>query len=187
MILERDEIMLEWLSQFKMATPMQINQLFYNNTDTCYRRLRKLNNDGVIKRFNNPIDKGLIYCIQTNRSIKQIQHCITRNEFYIKLLSTCEVIDCIIGRCYDKVIPDGVFVCKKDGKTVRFLLEVETHRNAHAINIDKYNNFFLQDYANHFKTKPIVIYVTNKKMPTKCSFDYVLLDTNLNNFASIWR
>lgn len=187
MIQERDEIMLEWLSQFKMATPSQINQLFYNNSDTCYRRLRKLSDDKIIKKTKNVIDKGIIYCTEFARSTKQMQHCLTRNDFYIKLINSCEVIDSIIGRNYDGVIPDGVFKCRKNGKVVRFLLEVETQRNSHAINIDKYNNFFLEDYRKHFQEKPLVVYVTNKKMPSKCSFDYVVLDPKLSNFDDIWR
>lgn len=187
MIQERDEIMLEWLSQFKMATPMQINQLFYNNLDACYRRLRKLHQDGIIKRERNVIDKGWIYCNQLSRSTKQVKHCLIRNDFYIKLIDSCEIVDCIVGRKYDDVIPDGVFVCRKDGKIIRILLEVETQRNSHAINIDKYNSFFLEDYSKHFKTKPLVVYVTNKKMPGKCSFDYVVLEPKLSNFNDIWR
>lgn len=187
MILERDSIMLEWLSQFKMATPQQINTLFYNNSDACYRRLRKLYSDKIIKRAKNTIGLGYIYYSEMARSTKQIQHCLTRNEFYIKLTESAKIHDVIIGRKYDHVIPDGVFVVEHNGKLHRFILEVETERNSHAINIDKYNNFFLSDWRKHFKSKPIVIYVTNKKLPSKCNFEYILLDTNLTNFNSIWE
>jgi len=190
MILERDEKMLEWLSQFKMATPAQINYLFYNNTDTCYRRLRKLHEDKIIKRFKNTIGLGWVYCTELGRSTKQVQHCLTRNDFYIKLIDTCgidNIKDVLIGRKYEHVIPDGYFKVVYNGKIYRFLLEVETERNAHAINIDKYNEYFLSDWRKDFNAKPTVIYVTNKKLPSKCSFSYKILNPHLDNFDQIWR
>lgn len=187
MILERDEKMLEWLSQFKMATPTQINHLFYNNSDACYRRLRRLHEDKIIKRFKNTVGLGWVYCTEAARSTKQLQHCLTRNDFYIKLLEVSEVKDVLIGRKYANVIPDGYFKVVYKGRLYRFLLEVETERNAHAINIDKYNNYFLSDWKKDFAAKPTIIYVTNKKIPKKCSFNYKILDPKLENFNDIWE
>ena len=187
MILERDEKMLEWLSQFKMATPTQINHLFYNNSDACYRRLRKLHEDKIIKRFKNTVGLGWVYCTEAARSTKQLQHCLTRNDFYIKLLESSEIKDVLVGRKYAHIIPDGYFKVVHEGVLYRFLLEVETERNAHAINIDKYNNYFLSDWKKDFAAKPMVIYVTNKKIPKKCSFNYKILDPKLGNFNDIWE
>lgn len=187
MILEKDRIMLEFLNKFKIATTNQLNIIAYNSPKTCYRRLNKLTNDNIIKKHKNVIGMGNLYTTTRIRTLSQVQHSLTRNDFYIKLIKQADVIDCYVERVYGSVRPDCVIYCVHENKPYFFLLEVETNGNGHGINIEKYNNFFLSEWKEYFKVKPKIIYVTEKQINKQCSYEYVKLNTNLDCFESIWR
>lgn len=187
MILEKDRVMLSFLNKFKIATTKQLDTIAYNSPKTCYRRLNKLAQDNIIKKHKNVIGMGNLYTTTRIRTLSQVQHSLTRNDFYIKLSQQATVLDCYVERVYGKVRPDAVIVCVYNGKQYFFLLEVETNGNGHGINIEKYNDFFLSDWRDYFKVKPTIIYVTDKPINKQCSFEYKILNTNLDDFESIWR
>lgn len=186
MVLERDQKMLDWLKMFKLATTQQINDVSYQNMKVCYRRLDRLYKDGLLKREKNALGLGYVYSTERIRSLKQARHCFIRNDFYFKLREHATITDCYTERLYGKVKPDMTVVCKRNGKTYFFLVEVETNSNRHKVNIDKYHEFFLSEWRNHFKVKPTIIYVADKDIKSEVRFKHQKIDTKLNNFNSIF-
>ena len=85
MILEKDRVMLSFLNKFKIATTKQLDTIAYNSPKTCYRRLNKLAQDNIIKKHKNVIGMGNLYTTTRIRTLSQVQHSLTRNDFYIKL------------------------------------------------------------------------------------------------------
>lgn len=187
MVLERDQIMLDWLNMFKIATPQQLNQVAYNNMDACYRRLRKLYSDKLIRREKNTIGLGYVYSTARIRSMQQAQHSFIRNEFYLKLNNVSIIKEVMVEKVFGSVRPDAVFMGLYNNKPYFFFVEVETNSNKHRVNTDKYNNFFLSEWREYLKTKPIVIYVTDKTIVSNSNFEYRKINTKLDKFETIFN
>lgn len=188
MVTDRDRLTLDWLEKFRQATAEQLNRIAYNNMPICWKRLRRLYDDGLLYRERNVYDKGYIYSTNRIRTTKQFAHDYIRNEFYFKLAACSKIDTCMVEKVFGSIRPDGVFEVERNGEYYFFLLEVETNANRSTVNYDKYNTFFLKEWQKHFDYKPVVVYVTDKKIDDdRIHFDYTVLSTKLTDFTHIFR
>lgn len=186
MILQRDETVLDWLHSFKVATSKQINSIEYFDINICNRRLKKMCENKILFRIKNPYHLGYIYSTEQIRNVKQLRHKLLRNEFYLALkqFSKIDFIE-IEPLQYEGLKPDAVFGCLYQSKYYLFFVEIETSHN--TINVEKYNNFFIEHYKNHFGTfEPTVVYVTNKHISKKAYFRYKQINLDLSNIANLF-
>lgn len=188
MITDRDKVMMDWLEVFRLATAEQLNRVAYNNQKVCWKRLKKLHEDGLLYRERNTLYKGYLYSTNRIRSVKQFTHNNLRNEFYFKL-NECSIINTmLVEKVFGSIRPDAVFIGEYEGNFFFFLLEVETNSNKHKVNYEKYNDFFLKEWKDYFEEKPVVVYVTDKYVDSsKCKFKFKQLNTKLDNFISIFN
>lgn len=187
MLTNNDRKALSFLTEFRVATTDQINQVAYNNYWTCIKALKKLTNDKFIKQHKNTIGRGNVYSINRVKDMSQLQHDIFRNEFYLKLISMSDIKQCYVEKVYNSIRPDALFLCDYNNNSYFFLLEVETSNNRHKCNVDKYNEFFLSQWRDHFTIKPIIIYMTDKNVSETAKFEYRKVSTDLSNFMDIFK
>lgn len=188
MVTDRDSKMIQWLELFRMATAEQLNRVSYNNMPICWKRLRRLSDDGLLYRERNTIGQGYLYSTNRIRTIKQFNHDNIRNEFYFKLHEVSRIDVVMVEKVFGSIRPDAVCTGTYRGTDYFFLLEVETNANRSSVNYDKYNNFFLREWKSYFDEKPIVIYCTDKPVDeTKIKFEYRHINTRLNDFTTIFK
>lgn len=180
MITPRDEIALDFIEKFGVATTNQIDKIAYNNTRVCQKRLTSLVKLGVLLRCKNLYTKEYLYSTK-KINLKQLKHKLLRNEFYLKLLQIANVKMASVEESIGAIKPDAIFICSslKTGKGYFLALEVESSNN--TINVSKYEQYRAE---NPSKPMPLVIYITNKRIP-ETNFKYVKLDLEMNNFESI--
>lgn len=184
MITERDEKMLEWLLQFKLATTKQINALHYKNITICNKRLLSLTKDKIVRRVRDPYSNQYLYSIKPIKTLSQLKHYYIRNDFYIKLFDIgCQDIFCrSVEKAMGSIIPDMCVSFNYRNKSYIYFVEVE--RSDNKINVEKYNRFFVQEYEE-FITDPVpVIYVTHKKIP-RCNFKTISVNLKLTDIENI--
>ena len=184
MITQRDEVMLLWLENFKVATTNQINQLFYKNRTVCNKRLLKLFEDKIIKRTKDPYSNQYIYHIKPLKTLTQLKHYYIRNEFYIKLVDMgCEIEKYVVEKTMGSIIPDlCISFIYND---VKYMYFVEVERSEQKINVSKYNQFFIEDYEEFMTTKIPVVYITHKNIP-RCNYTTIKVSLDLSDISNIF-
>ena len=187
MITSRDKVALDFITNFKMVTPKQINKEVYNNLKVCYNRLNSLHDDKWLYKVENTVNKGFIYSCERIRTLKQFAHCSIRTEFYLALKEVSEVYHVDVEQRFGSIKPDLLISCMYNDSPYHFLVEVETNDNHSSINYKKYQEFFYREWRDYFNTKPTVIYVTDKNINTdRIGFDYKHIRTDLSNFTDIF-
>ena len=185
MITDRDNEMIEWLCEFRIATSSQINQLFYKNMSICNKRLLKLHKDKIIGRSKDPYSKQYFYYIKKPKSILQLKHYYIRNEFYIKLVEIgCLIkksrVECKMG----SIIPDLYVELIFNEVEYKFFVEVE--RSEQKINVKKYNKFFIDDFEEYIEEEIPVIYVTHKNIPN-CNYKTFKVNEDISDLHKIFN
>lgn len=188
MVTSRDRIALDFIEQFHVATPSQVAKVAYdNNLKICYNRLNRLHDDKLLYKTPNTLNKGFIYSNNRIRTTKQFLHDFYRVEFYLKLIEASKILFIETEKRIDHIRPDILVSCIYNDVPYHFAVEVETNANKSCVNYDKYNEFFLKEWRKHFKVKPVVIYITNKKIDSnKIHFEYRSIRTDLSNFTDIF-
>lgn len=188
MITERDQIALDFLKQFKVATVHQLNEVAYHNLKVAYKRLNILHKDKLIYKTSNPVNQGILFSFYRVRSTRQLQHKLLRNDFYIKLLQLTTIHTLYVEAIFGSIQPDLTVICTYKNNDYFFTLEVETTSNHSAIDYDKYNRFFGREWRNHFNATPTVVYMTDKKVnASKIQYTYKPVMTDLNNIIDIFQ
>jgi hypothetical protein len=91
MITTLDQSVLNFLSDFHIATSGQICQLYYpGKYSYCMKRLRGLNEDGFIKRMHSTINNCNAY--YSDKKPVQVHHDLIRSELYMALKTKYDVL-----------------------------------------------------------------------------------------------
>lgn len=188
MITSRDKVALNFIANFKMVTPKQVDKVAYNNLKVCYNRLNRLHEDKWLYKAENTVNKGFVYSSERIRTLKQFMHCHIRTEFYLSLKEISEVYHIDVEQRFGSIKPDLLISCMYNGSPYHFFVEVETNANHSSVNYDKYNNFFMHEWRTYFNAKPTVIYVTDKSIDSsKISFDYRHIKADLSNLIDVFK
>ena len=188
MITVRDKLALDFIANFKMVTPKQVDKEVYNNLKVCYNRLNRLHDDKWLYKAENTVSKGFIYSCERIRTLKQFMHCYIRTEFYFALKEVSEVYHVDVEQRFGSIKPDLLISCMYNGSPHHFSVEVETNANHSMINYKKYQEFFYREWKNHFNTKPTVVYVTDKSIDSsKIDFEYRHIKTDLSNLMDVFK
>ena len=188
MITSRDKVALDFITNFKMVTPKQVDKEVYNNLKVCYNRLNRLHDDKWLYKVENTVSKGFIYSTERIRTLKQFMHCYIRTEFYFALKEASDVYHVDVEQRFGSIKPDLLISCIYNDLPYHFFIEVETNANHSTINYKKYQEFFYREWRDYFNMKPTVVYVTDKKISAdKINFEYRHIKTNLSNLMDIFK
>lgn len=175
----RDKEVIEFITDFKVASTSTIAEVFFPSKISCYRRLQVLNGHNELKRIRNNINSEYVYY---KKLPKQFKHSLLVTEFYRELHKRSDIISFKIEPTMGNIRPDAVFGYTYHTKTYVGLLEVEISNK--GFNFGKYEKFYSSgEYKNYLPVMPTVFVVGDKvKLPDKSDINYVLVNTNLTNF-----
>ena len=127
--------MIQFLTMCRICTRKQVQELLFPNVheNIPLRRLKKLNDEGYIKRkmFNVEGTKNMyVYFLDKQPKKKLITHDLYITDFLVKLINNgCEILEFKKSPKIGNIIPDAYIKIKKENKVKRILLEVQISPN----------------------------------------------------------
>lgn len=179
----RDQEILNFLNEYKCANTSTIANIFFNGSKRpCTRRLKNLREHGFIKSSQDFVCLEQIHYI--NKKPTQIKHSTIVTNFIGELYkNNIEILKTKLEFKIDNVRSDLLLVCKVDGKTKIFFIEV---CNTKKFDINKYiklkNN---NNWKEYFPIFPSIIVISNKPVDTNKDLNIITMDLDLNNFNNI--
>lgn len=175
----RDLDVIEFVTEYKVASTSTIAEVFFPSKISCYRRLQVLNSNKELNRIRDNINSEYIYF---KKRPKQFRHSLLVSEFYRELHKKGEIISFKIEPTMGNIRPDAVFGYTYHTKTYLGLLEVEISNK--GFNHGKYEKFYSSgEYKNYLPVMPTVFILSDKvKLPETSDINYVLISTDFNNF-----
>ncbi|MDF2588200.1 MAG: hypothetical protein K0S41_2041 [Anaerocolumna sp.] len=177
----RDYQIVNFITDFKVATTSTIAEVFFPSIYACYKRLAVMYDENVIKRTRDFVSQEYIYHVKKTPP-KQLKHSLLVTDFYRELHKKAEILNFKIEPVYGDIRPDAIFGYKSHGMIYMGLLEVEISHK--GFNSNKYEKFYISDnYKNHYPIMPTVFIVgDNVKLPDKCNVKYKVIKTDFSNF-----
>lgn len=182
-ITKRDEEIIKFLNDYKCANTSTIANIFFNgSTRPCNRRLKNLREHGFIKSSQEFVCLEQIHYI--NKKPTQLKHsCIVSNFIGELYKNNIEILKTKVEFKIGSVRSDLLLVCKIDGKTKIFFIEVCNTKN---FDLDKYlklkNSYIWKEY---FPVFPSIIVVSDKPYKDNKTLNIINMSLDLNNFLNI--
>lgn len=178
MITTRDLKIVDFLTDYKIASTSTIAEIFFPSKVACYKRLQVLSEHNTVKRIRDSINNEYLYY---KKLPKQLKHSLLVTDFYRELHISTEVINFKIEPVMGDIRPDAVFGYKYKGKTFVGLLEVEISHK--GFNYAKYERFYNSEiYKNFLPVMPTVFVVGDSiKIPSDVKVKYVIIKTDFIN------
>ena len=180
---KRDQEIIKFLSDYKCANTSTIANIFFNGSKrSCTRRLKNLREHGFINSSQEFVCLEMVHYI--GRRPTQIKHSTIVSNFIGELYkNNIEVLKSKVEFKIDNVRSDLLLVCKVDGKTKIFFIEV---CNTKKFDLNKYvklkNN---NKWKEYFPIFPSIIVISNKPIDTNKDLNIITMDLDLNNFNNI--
>lgn len=183
MLTKRDKDILNWIQEYDVITINQAKSLFFNNVyDNARRRLRVLEQQGVLNSYICKDSKEKIYYIDKKRS----QHDIYILDFIVKLISLdCNIVEFKLKPHYlnGDLIPDAFIKFSKDDDLYLVFLEVDYK---HATELLKFKALYERLYRekdNHVEflnTFPMLVVASFKQTIRYTSNNFYCLYTSFD-------
>lgn len=181
MLTRRDKEILNWIQEYDVITINQAKSLFFNNVyDNARRRLRVLEQQGVLNSYICKDSKEKIYYIDKKRS----QHDIYILDFIVKLISLdCNIVEFKLKPHYlnGDLIPDAFIKFSKDDDLYLVFLEIDYK---HATELLKFKALYERLYREKdrhdefLNTFPIVVVANFKTTVRYTSSNFYCLYTS---------
>jgi hypothetical protein len=183
-ITKRDEKVIDFISSFHCARSQTISKLFFDNKlRQTQQRLSTLYNHKVVNRERLFYNKEFVYF--TKKS-SQLRHFLILSDFYATLRDIADIHNFAIEPTnIEGIRPDAItlFTIKDTNKKQLAFLEIELSNK--GVNISKYERLKMSgDYKKYFTLFPLVIFVTNKKIP-KTDLSVLVINTDLTDINSL--
>lgn len=154
-----------------------VRDMFFPSLQTAQRRLNKLHEAGLVKRTRSYFGDNFIYYL--DKKPRQVEHTL----YLSKLLAYWSILECEIMTfrreiMLGKLRPDGIAVIRTPRNEVKtYLIEVECSHNSMSKKVSAYEEFYLDEVQNFLGCKPIILFITNKKIPdTHLEWESLRLD-----------
>ena len=182
MITTRDLQIIDFLTEYKIASTATIAELFFPSPAACYKRLRVLSTKNLIKRARESLTNEYLYY---KKLPKQLKHSLLVSDFYRELHKKCEIVSFKIEPVMGDIRPDAIFAYNYNGKTNIGLLEIEISHK--GFNYAKYERFLSNElYKSFLPVMPTVFVVGgNIKYPNDCKVKYKVVNTDLINLGGL--
>lgn len=175
MLTTRDYKVIDFLTDYKIATTSTIEKLFFTNKRTCQNRLKVLVDAKKIRRIRQDINSDYIYFVKMP---KQRRHALYVTEFYREFSKLHKIEDFRCELPLTGIRPDAMIVYRvSSGYQIAFL-EVELSHKGFDFN--KYEKYSLNENYKEIGIPymPSIIIVGNQpKIPgnMKCNYCYFYL------------
>ena len=179
MMTRRDLDIISFLEDYRIASTTTLKQLFFPSLMTCQARIKKLYDNGNIKRARMTMNYDYLYYV---KKPSKVTHDLLVTEFYGKLLNNSEVLQYKIDKELGNIRPDSIFAYKIKEEVNIGLLEVEISHK--GFDYEKYEKFYKSgEYIKWFKVMPTVYVVCkNAKIPTDTKINFICIKTDMNDF-----
>lgn len=165
MITKRDQDILNFIEEFRIANTGQIYRLFFNKTSERYgrHRLQQLFEQGFLKRTRSTISNDFAYFTDRKRSLlQQVHHDLIRTEVFVSLSNKHNIEQWSNETAISNIRPDALLFINDHGISFPFLLEI--HLN-NKFNFDKYIQLLKNtDMVAVFGLMPRVIICTDRQV-----------------------
>lgn len=165
MLSERDNNIIDFIDEFKMATSEQIKDLFFNDVSDsmCRRVLARMVDYGCLKRERDHVNEPYRYYI--DRKPKQIRHTLMTTELYVEMKKLgWNVLKFMTTVQIGNVRPDAIVVIEYRESIYAFFVEIQLHGSMEQCT-DKYKELFydFDIWKEYFVSFPNVLVVTSRK------------------------
>lgn len=169
---DRDRRVLEFISMCP-TNSFIIQELFFPSLQTAQKRLNKLYDAKLVNRGRTYINQNYIYYI--DRKPRQIEHTLYLSRLYAYWVENNYRVlkfkrEIVLG----SIRADAIAVVKVVNEVKTYLVEVELSNNPISKKIKAYDEFLLKECMDLLGFKPIILFITNKKIPS-CSFEHEVL------------
>ncbi len=175
---DRDNKIIEFINDFKVATTSTIANMFFPSLRTAQRRLKYLAEHGYIKAYQEHITLEKIYYIKKKPS--QLKHSLILSSFIAELKkANIETLKYKVQFKLCNTIPDCLLVLSYNNKNYIYLVEVE---NAKAFNVKKYEDlYYSRAYKDILPTFPSIIVISNRTVKKSNKFDVIDIKLDFSN------
>jgi len=178
LITERDERVLEFLEELKVARASILHELFYPSYRVAARRLFALYKEGFLKRDRVPGQYEFYYYIAKP---KQVKHALLVSDTYAYLHRTTTLHEFVVEPSIGDVRPDAVAAYERDGTKEIAFIEVELSNK--GLNLEKYEHLYISGvWKDYFPVFPKILAVTDKRVPQTSLVVEVVQISNLRRF-----
>lgn len=170
MLTRRDQDVLNFIEEFRVATSGQIHRLFFANKTRryCQARLKYLLSNGYIKKINSTINNEFAYYLEKRSG--QVHHDLIRAELYSNIKLKYNLLDWSNEQPIKNIRPDATaylsnnnFAYIRDHGMV-FPIFIEIHLS-NKFNFEKYINLLKKtDLAALYGIMPRVIICTDRQV-----------------------
>lgn len=181
MLTKRDKEILNWIQDYDILTINQAKSLFFNNVyDNARRRLRVLEQQGILNSYICKDSKEKVYCVDKKRS----QHDIYIVDFIAKLITLdCNILEFKLKPHYlnGDLIPDAFVKFSQGDDLYLVLLEIDYK---HATEMLKFKSLYERLYREKDKheeflnTFPILVVSSFKTTVRYTSNNFYCLYTD---------
>lgn len=178
MYTERDQAILDYLDEFKVATTSTLVTLFFSNYRYGAKRLALLAKRGDVTRARC-LGDNYDYVYYVGRRPKQLLHRLYLTEFHRELSKIARVVKIIPEYVCGNVRADGFVAYELQGE--RYIAFVEVQTRNFPLDTGKYRQLLLSgEWKRHFPVFPMVIAITDQKIKAPADYKLVHIKTDLN-------
>lgn len=161
MITRRNQDVINFISEFHVATSSQIQRLIYPESYRyCMKELKKMRNDGYIKKMISTINNCHAYYI--DRKPVQIHHDLIRSELFINIREKFNITSWSNETPIKNIRPDAFCFVSDHG--ISFPLFIEIHLS-NKFDFDKYKELIrTADLKAMFGIIPRVLICTDRNI-----------------------
>lgn len=181
MLTKRDKDILNWIQEYDIITIKQAQNIFFNGIyDNARRRLRVLEQQGILNSYICKDSKEKVYCVDKKRS----QHDIYIVDFIAKLITLdCNVLEFKLKPHYlnGDLISDAFVKFSQGDDLYLVLLEIDYK---HATEILKFKSLYERLYREKDKheeflnTFPMIVVASFKETIRYTSNNFYCLFTD---------
>lgn len=172
---DRDRAVLNFIDMCP-SNSFIVQKLFFPSLQTAQRRLNKMYDDKLIKRFRSSISENYIY--YTDKKPKQVEHTLYLSKLYTYWRSQkWEILKFKREIVLGNIRPDAIAIINRDNEITTYLVEVEISNNPIGKKLKAYEEFYISDCMELLGCRPIILFITNKKIPQfELQYEVIKLD-----------
>lgn len=180
---DRDNKIIKFLDDYKLATTSTISTIFFNGSiRPTTRRLKLLREHGFIKSYQEFVSLEQVH--YTIRKPCQIKHTVIMTNFIAKLYeNNIEILKLRKEFKIGTIRSDLLLVCKINKKTYIYFIEV---CNTKAFDDKKYIKLKESNlWKEFFPVFPYIITISDKEVNTNKRLNNITMNLQLDNFNKI--
>ncbi|HBF6599513.1 TPA: hypothetical protein KOT48_003679 [Clostridioides difficile] len=182
-ITERDENIIKFLKDFKVADTNTISKIFFNGKiRVTQNRLKKLKDNKFINSDKTYYSYQNIFYVKKKPS--QIRHSLLLSQFIGELYAqNLDIEKYKVSLKICDIIVDCFIVIKVDDYYKMFFIEVENTKN---FDLEKYLRLKEQgEFKSKFPVMPVIVVITDKKIKVDDSLNIIKIKIDFSDINKL--